>query len=43
MATFVPISGGDVWKAFAELLPSKAELTDAAELIGRSRQGGEPG
>ena len=42
-ATFVPISGGDVWKAFAELLPSKAELTEAAELIGRSQPGGEAG
>lgn len=40
-ATFVPTSGGDLWKAFAALLPSKAELTEAAELIGR--QGGEPG
>jgi hypothetical protein len=38
-ATFVPISGGDLWKAFAGLLPSKAELTEAAELIARS--GGE--
>jgi hypothetical protein len=35
-ATFVPTSGGDLWKAFAELLPSKAELTEAAELIGRT-------
>jgi hypothetical protein len=42
-ATFVPTSGGDLWKAFAELLPSKAELTEAAELITRSRRGGEPG
>jgi hypothetical protein len=40
-ATFVPTSGGDLWKAFAELLPSKAELTEAAELIGRSTSGGE--
>jgi len=42
-ATFVPISGGDLWKAFAELLPSKAELTEAAEVIGRSAPGGERG
>jgi hypothetical protein len=42
-ATFVPISGGDLWKAFAELLPSKAELAEAAELIGRSAPGGERG
>jgi hypothetical protein len=41
-ATFAPISGGDLWKSFAALLPSKAELTEAAELIGRSQQGGEP-
>jgi len=40
-ATFTPISGGDLWKAFAELLPSKAELTEAAELIGRG--GGDAG
>jgi hypothetical protein len=40
-ATFVPTSGGDLWKAFAELLPSKAELAEAAELIGRSAGGGE--
>lgn len=40
-ATFVPTSGGDLWKALAELLPSKAELTEAVELIGRS--GGEDG
>lgn len=40
-ATFAPISGGDLWKAFAELLPSKAELTEAAEVIGRS--GGDAG
>ncbi|HET6166177.1 MAG TPA: hypothetical protein VFE07_05070 [Marmoricola sp.] len=32
-ATFVPTSGGDLWKAFAELLPSKAELGEAAEEI----------
>lgn len=32
-ATFVPISGGDLWKSFVELLPSKAELTEAAEVI----------
>jgi hypothetical protein len=38
-ATFVPTSGGDLWKAFAALLPSRAELTEAAELIGRT--GGE--
>ena len=42
-ATFVPISGGDVWKAFAELLPSKAELTEAAEVIARSVDGGDAG
>ena len=35
-ATFVPTSGGDLWKAFAALLPSKAELTEAAETIARS-------
>lgn len=40
-ATFVPTSGGDLWKAFAELLPSKAELTEAVELIGRTREEGE--
>ena len=40
-ATFVPTSGGDLWKAFAELLPSKAELTEAVELIGRAGEGGE--
>lgn len=40
-ATFVPTSGGDLWKAFAELLPSKAELTEAVELIASS-QGGDP-
>ncbi|RNM14960.1 hypothetical protein [Nocardioides pocheonensis] len=40
-ATFAPISGGDLWKAFAELLPSKAELTEAAELIGRPAAGGD--
>jgi hypothetical protein len=40
-ATFVPTSGGDLWKAFAQLLPSKAELAEAAELIGRSSAGGE--
>jgi hypothetical protein len=40
-ATLVPTSGGDLWKAFAELLPSKAELTEAAELIGRASPGGE--
>jgi hypothetical protein len=40
-ATFVPTSGGDLWKAFAQLLPSKAELTEAAELIGRSSAGGD--
>jgi len=40
-ATFVPTSGGDLWKAFAELLPSKAELTEAAELIGRTAGRGE--
>jgi hypothetical protein len=34
-ATFAPLSGGDLWKAFAEVLPSKAELTEAAEVIGR--------
>jgi hypothetical protein len=39
-ATFAPISGGDLWKALAELLPSRAELTEAAELIGRSAAGG---
>jgi len=39
-ATFAPISGGDLWKAFADLLPSKAELTEAADLIGRSTPGG---
>jgi hypothetical protein len=42
-ATFAPISGGDLWKAFAELLPSKAELTEAAELIARSAGRGEGG
>ena len=41
-ATFVPTSGGDLWKAFADLIPSKAELAEAAELIGRPRQAGEP-
>ena len=40
-ATFAPISGGDLWKAFADLLPSKAELTEAAELIGRSAGGAD--
>jgi len=40
-ATFVPTSGGDLWKAFAELLPSKAELGEAAELIARTADGGE--
>jgi hypothetical protein len=34
-ATFVPLSGGDLWKAFAELLPSKAELAEATEVIAR--------
>ena len=38
-ATYVPASGGDLWKGFAELLPSKAELSEAAELIGRSGGG----
>ena len=42
-ATFVPTSGGDLWKAFAELLPSRAELTEAAELIARSARGGDAG
>lgn len=42
-ATFVPTSGGDLWKAFAELLPSKAELTEAVELIGRPDGGGGRG
>ncbi|HEX2896357.1 MAG TPA: hypothetical protein VHO29_20305 [Marmoricola sp.] len=40
-ATFVPTSGGDLWKALAELLPSKAELTEAVDLIGWP--GGEVG
>jgi hypothetical protein len=40
-ATFVPTSGGDLWKALAELLPSRAELTEAVDLIGRP--GGEGG
>ena len=40
-ATFVPTSGGDLWKAFAELLPSKAELSEAVELIARAREDGE--
>jgi hypothetical protein len=35
-ATFAPLSGGDLWKAFAEVLPSKAELTEVAEVIGRN-------
>ena len=40
-ATLVPTSGGDLWKAFAELLPSKAELGEAAELIARAADRGE--
>jgi len=40
-ATFVPTSGGDLWKAFAELLPSKAELAEAADVIGRAAAGGD--
>jgi hypothetical protein len=42
-ATFVPTSVGDLWKAFAELLPSKAELTEAVELLGRGAAGGGRG
>jgi hypothetical protein len=40
-ATFVPTSGGDLWKAFAELLPSKAELAEAAAAIGQAARGGD--
>jgi hypothetical protein len=39
VATFVPTSGGDLWAAFAGILPSKDELTEAVELVGSS--GGE--
>ena len=37
-ATFTPTSAGDLWKAFAGLLPSKAELTAAAEATAAERR-----
>jgi hypothetical protein len=37
-ATFTPTSAGDLWKAFAGLLPSKAELTAAAEATAANRR-----
>ena len=37
-ATFTPTSAGDLWKAFAGLLPSKAELTAAAEATAAKRR-----
>ena len=37
-ATFTPTSAGDLWKAFAGLLPSRAELTAAAEATAAQRR-----